>query len=73
MKTCSRCGHSYPDAQFVHRLQPAFAQGRGGGFEDGAHIDYLLSELPQWVMAGWMDPTQARQLATNTSGGATRS
>lgn len=66
MKTCSRCGRSYPDAQLLcSACNQPLPKGEAADLQTAAHINYLLSELPQWVMAGWMDPAQARQIAVN--------
>lgn len=63
MKTCSRCGRSYPDAQLLCiPCNVPLPKGEAAQVETVAHINYLLGELPQWVMAGWMDPAQARHL-----------
>ena len=37
-------------------------KGEAADINTVAHINYLLGELPQWVMAGWLDPKQARNL-----------
>ena len=60
MKTCSQCGRSYPDAQLLcAACNRPLPKGEAADINAVAHINYLLGELPQWVMAGWMDPKQA--------------
>ena len=64
MKTCSQCGRSYPDAQLLcAACNRPLPKGEAADVNTVGHINYLLGELPQWVMAGWLDPRQARQLA----------
>ena len=63
MKTCSRCGRSYPDAQLLCAVCGlSLPKGEAADVQTVAHINYLLGELPQWVIAGWLDSRQAQHL-----------
>ena len=63
MKTCSQCGRSYPNAQLLCTVcNRPLPKGEAADINTVAHINFLLGELPQWVMAGWMDPKQAQHL-----------
>lgn len=63
MKTCPHCGRTCPDAQLACQACGArLPDGEAARREALAHINYLLGELPRWVVNGWVAPTQARQL-----------
>ncbi len=70
MKTCARCGRTYPQDQTLCSQCGLSLPGMRGlaGAVAGpadprvAQIDFLLAEIDQWVQAGWVAPEQARRL-----------
>lgn len=71
MKTCARCGRTYPPDQTVCTqcgLSLPGPRGLSGAAAAGpadprvAQIDFLLSEMDEWVRSGWVAPEQARRL-----------
>lgn len=65
MKTCARCGRTYPPEQ---TLCPACglalpgARGPTPADPNAGHIEFLLGQLDDWVRQGWVTPEQARRL-----------
>jgi len=68
MKTCARCGRTYPpDQTFCASCGLALPGRRGPAGADGddpavSHIEFLLAQLDEWVRQGWVGPEQARRL-----------
>ncbi len=71
MKTCARCGRTYPPDQTVCTQCGLSLPGPRGlpsaavaGQADPrvAQIDFLLAEMDEWVRSGWVAPEQARRL-----------
>ena len=73
MKTCARCGRTYPNDQTVCQqcgLSLPGMRGLASGVSAGTkpvnptvgHIDYLLTQMDEWVRQGWVAPEQARRL-----------
>jgi len=65
MKTCARCGRTYPPEQV---LCPACGlalpgmRGPAPADPNAGHIEFLLAQLDGWVRQGWVAPEQARRL-----------
>lgn len=68
MKTCARCGRTYPPDQTLCPpcgLALPGMRGLAGAMQTDSplgHIDFLLSQLSEWVEQGWVAPEQARRL-----------
>lgn len=73
MKTCARCGRTYPLDQMLcsqcglslpggRSLSGAAPMPAGPADPRVAQIDFLLAEMDEWVRSGWVAPEQARQL-----------
>ena len=70
MKTCARCGRTYPSDQTLCTQCGLSLPGMRGlaGAAAGpadprvAQIDFLLAEMDEWVRSGWVAPEQARRL-----------
>ncbi len=68
MKTCARCGRTYPLDQTIcppcGLALPGMRGLAGAVPADPAvgHIDFLLGQLDEWVTQGWVAPEQARRL-----------
>ena len=68
MKTCERCGRTYPPDQTICPscgLRLPGWQGLGAAAPADpmvGHIEYLLGQLDEWVRQGWVGPEQARRL-----------
>ena len=71
MKICARCGRTYPLGQ---AMCPACGlalpgmRGLAGAANIGqadpnvGHVEFLLSQLDEWVAQDWVAPEQARRL-----------
>ena len=70
MKTCARCGRTYPSDQTLCTqcgLSLPGMRGPASGMIASAdprvaQIDFLLAEMDEWVRSGWVAPEQARRL-----------
>lgn len=68
MKTCARCGRTYPPDQTIcppcGLALPGMRGLAGAAQADPAvgHIEFLLAQLDEWVKQGWVGPEQARRL-----------
>ena len=68
MKTCARCGRTYPPDQTVCPpcgLALPGMRGLAGAVQadpNVGHIEFLLTQLDEWVRQGWVGPEQARRL-----------
>lgn len=70
MKTCARCGRTFPSDQTLCTqcgLSLPGLRGPASGMIASAdprvaQIDFLLAEMDEWVRSGWVAPEQARRL-----------
>lgn len=65
MKTCARCGRTYPPGQTLCPVCGLALPGMRGPAEadpNVEHIEFLLTQMDEWVRQGWVGPEQARRL-----------
>ena len=65
MKTCARCGRTYPPDQTMCPSCGLRLPGMRGPAQAApaiGHIEFLLGQLDEWVTQGWVGPDQARRL-----------
>lgn len=65
MKTCARCGRTYPLDQTICPscgLRLPGMRGLAQAAPAIGHIEFLLGQLDEWVTQGWVGPDQAHRL-----------